>query len=252
VVGTVEAVPGAMTGAELVSAVAVGAVASTNTSTELDPEFPAVSVNDALTVYFPSGTTRPEALRPSQVTWIGNGLPDPVPGGTAGNVRTTWLELLNTSTFQLIGELSPRSLVEKVIVSCTPGLAGDGETNSELGTRASMTGTPTPWMSVAVAVPKLSGSPLNVAVTVWLPPASGPGSNVACPNASSTTVTGAPPSIVKVTVLPAGIGPAPGSGVTVAVKTTGWPSVDGLADDVSPMPTFARIFWSVTSFGLVV
>src|SRR5262249_16910546 len=95
VVGTVEVVPGAITGVEFVSVVAVGAVLSTVTETEVDPELPLGSVNDALTRYVPSGTRPPDPVRPSHVTEIGNGSPVPLPE----NVRTTWLALLNTSTF---------------------------------------------------------------------------------------------------------------------------------------------------------
>ena len=69
---------------------------------------------------------------------------------------------LRRAAFDNAGLNEPiRTLVEKVTVSRVPGLAGDGETNSELGTRASMTGTPTPWTRLVVAVPKLSGSPLK-------------------------------------------------------------------------------------------
>jgi hypothetical protein len=81
--------------------------------------------------------------------------------------------------------------------------------------------------------------------TVWLPGLRVLVVNVAVP---PTSVTGEPgvPSMVKVTV-PVGVT----AQVTVAVKVTGWPGADGLADEVSVVPAPAMVTICTSEVGAV-
>ena len=75
-------------------------------------------------------------------------------------------------------------------------------------------------------------SPLYVAAIVWLPAVANEFVKIACPEALTATLVDVEPSIVKVTV-PVRV-PAPGAtGLTVAVKATGWPATEGFGEDAS-------------------
>jgi hypothetical protein len=85
---------------------------------------------------------------------------------------------------------------------------------------------PTVWVNNAEALPLKLVSPLYTAVMLWLPTARVAVLKWPIPDLSVAVPKVAAPSM-KVTV------PVADEGATVAVKVTGWPNVDGLADERS-------------------
>ena len=104
------------------------------------------------------------------------------------------------------------------------------------------------WLTFCVVVPALPEKPawpLKVAWIVWEPRLSWPRLVVivARPLASTGTVPRVRPvvTLTKVTVPPDGA-PAPGgTGVTVAVKVTGWPKTEGFAEEATAVVVAALI-----------
>jgi hypothetical protein len=100
-------------------------------------------------------------------------------------------------------------------------------------------------LGAAVAVP------LNAAVIVCVPADSDDVVNTARPASSGTTASTVSPSLITVEP-PSGGGAARGAGerspigaplarVTVAVKVTAWPAVDGFGDDVNAVTVSSRL-----------
>ena len=119
--------------------------------------------------------------------------------------------------------------------------------------------------SEELEVVKFTGSPLNVAATVYVPPGKKalPGSRFTF--VSKTALLPAPTNTsalkvcavtvfvnVKVTVLVNGMAPAPGSGLMVAVSLTDCRCVEGLSEAVTLIEVMlARIFVRTTFCGLL-
>src|SRR5437879_2083160 len=130
-----------------------------------------------------------------------------------------------------VGVPAPGDTATTRVVNVTDEPNVDG-LSDELTVAALLAGL-TVWMrSEVVPLPLKLASPVYAALIVWLPAVANALVRMACPEALTVTLVGVPPSMVNATV-PVRV-PAPGAtGLTVAVKPTGWPATDGLAEDAS-------------------